>query len=787
LARASAAGDFAALQAQIDRNPEHASEYVRRALDAPPDPARAAELDIMAVRLAKRLRLSGKPAPALELAVAGRRRTAGYRMEEALAAFALGKDDEAAAVAAEDEQVAAIVGPLLSAARGDTPSLPPARSKAAPPLRALHAAARAVAHAVRGEPARGRAVLRRMDRSLQKQVFAREFSAAIDIADPKRTIEGIAELSASPIARASGNLRHAIIAEASTQGSDEVVKALRKSFPDATREELRLAMMPGLRARLLAATSPAAAADVLRDLDPVSFPAPDRAAAALYKGYGLLNVDPEAASRSFDQAVDLGGDLVEALRGKLLAAHAAAAGSPRTCAQRAIREVAAAADRLGRALGHDARGKPLAAAAETMAAEAWLGARDARSVEASLARARTLGAGGPELDILEAKGLALRDRAAALARIDTLLARDRANVEVWRLKIELAARPGDGRAAEALVLDAAEATKDPELVEEARRIRSERGEIAPFEGFVPGAVSAGALAKELARLAAEEDERVSLTSAEKHDRTRDEGRARMRACRDALSPASRVAFDAAAIAIAAKRSEHAAARQRLGEAIAAWRASPHDLCRITAVAILVELEEDLPKEVRLLAGDAPALIAVAKALIAAGEGQRAEKLLPRAAAELSRDDLEKLRRLAKDACFREVEIPGVPDPEEAARELDIALAPEFSILGFLRAVDEEDAFYEDVLEFDLPIPADFPIPDDVPPHMLLKLMLSSIGAPPGALDWLPRPLRKQAEREIAKIVQRPPTPRSVARVIELFEEMGIRPPKASSSRPRKAR
>jgi hypothetical protein len=95
--------------------------------------------------------------------------------------------------------------------------------------------------------------------------------------------------------------------------------------------------------------------------------------------------------------------------------------------------------------------------------------------------------------------------------------------------------------------------------------------------------------------------------------------------------------------------------------------------------------------------DAAALRAILEALSVAGMGKAVGRILPRIAAGLSRQELSFFRSFASSRS--EAQIAGVPDPEQAARELDLALAPEFSIAAFLREAEEgEDE------GFDLPFP-----------------------------------------------------------------------------------
>jgi hypothetical protein len=477
-----ALGDLSAIERYSDRGPEHLVAPVIHALSAlPSDPAQAADVEALAARLAGRLRTQGKVAAALQVAAAGRRRTAELRMQEALAAFALGKDELAASVMLEDEQVAAVVGPHVRAARGE--DAPAARPRGASrELRALQAAARAVGHAVRGEADKARGVLRRIDRSLKEQLLVRELEAVLDLDIPGRAVLATFVLHASEVVRTQGSVRRAILEEIAAHGTPEIMEVLDAHFSFVTPEERHGIRMRSARARLGSGGSPAAAVEAIRDLDPGVFPATERGAAALYRGFALLD-EPQAAARAFDRAIELGGDLMEALRGKLLAAmgavQEAAPGSREE--RRLTRAVAAAADRLARALEREVWGGALVGAAEEIAAAAWVDAGDAPAAEASIARARAAVGDSAAFDRIEIQALALRDPAAAHARVDALLARDRADVGAWCLKIDL--MPTE-EAQKAALIEAAAATGDPDLVEAAELIETgvEEGDGALAEG-----------------------------------------------------------------------------------------------------------------------------------------------------------------------------------------------------------------------------------------------------------------------------------------------------------------
>ncbi len=200
-------------------------------------------------------------------------------------------------------------------------------------------------------------------------------------------------------------------------------------------------------------------------------------------------------------------------------------------------------------------------------------------------------------------------------------------------------------------------------------MRSKRGKVVPFEGLVPGAASAGALAAELALATTEAAFPFPLAASH----------------RAALGPAARLAFDAASLAIAVRRGSAAASKVRLQEALVAWRTSPKDLHRLVAVAVHAGLANLVPGAAAPLRDDALAARACAEALAAAGEALGVRRLLPAFAASLTRQDVTLFKDLSRSG--QQLRQAGIPDPEEAVRELDLALAPDFSLADFLHSGD----------------------------------------------------------------------------------------------------
>ena len=744
--RAVAEGDVAALEKLVEQSPRAAVAGLVRALGAPPADAaaRAAELDALALAVCRKLRREGEVAPALAVAAAGGRRTAAMRMEEALASFGSGDDTRAAQVAAGDAEVAAVIGPLLQAVRGE--EVAPSSPRTAAPLRALHAVARAVACTARGEIDEAREAVKRIPLLQRPDVLAREIALAATLGQPGEVSEALGLLLPLPSMQADARLRHLAAAEAALPLEDlERLPAALASDPDIARR-----VVP---ARLAAATSAGTRAEIICQAGVDAFDAPERAAAALYVGFVQIRSDPEEAARTFDRVIQLGGDLVEAFRGKLLAALALAHGGG-AAQRRANREVAAAADRLAHTLERRPHGGPLASVAGRLAAQRWVAVGDGRAALASIARARPH-AGGKlveALDLVEVEALAIRHPEQAERRLDALLAQAPGNVEAWKRKADLAAMQGDPERADRILLDAAEVTRDPALAADAREIRGELGQIAPFEGLVPGVATAGALAKELARTTTEDDDPLPLAAA----------------CREKLGPAARLAFDAAAVVIAACDGTAEMAEARLRVALLAHRGAPGDVARIVGAALDVGFEEGVVAAARALGDDAPALIAIAETLAVAGHGKLVGKLLPRFSAGLTRERVGFFKALSRGD--QPAEIAGVPDPEQAVRELDLALAPELSLVEYLNQVDEDDDEDDDEGgDYD---PMELGLPGQ---GGILGDLLETLGIPPEAADTIPKKKLLEIELRLVGLMVRRPGPEMVEEIVEILNESGIAP------------
>lgn len=423
--------------------------------------------------MAKRRRHSSHSAPgAPPLAVTapdGGASQAAQLVKQALSAFGRGDDGAAAGLAAGDARAAALLRPLLQAVRGE---LPPAAAAAPRPLDALLQAASAVAHAVRGEPQQARAALARIPHAHQRALLFAELSAAVDLTEAPRAAGAIRRLARSSLIRTSPALGETALSEAAAQAIDAADAAQRARFPGLTAAQRARVASASLRARLAAASAPAAQATLLRDVDPALFPPHARDSATLYQGFGLLDEDPDEAERCFDRVIASGGDLAEALRGAMLAALAAERDElPGSDERRAAaRKAASHAEQLGKALSREPEARWLAAAAAGIAADAWLRAGSAPRAEASLAEARARGAPAEDLELLEIGALGLRDRDAARARADEILARDRSRPGAWLLRVRLEERPQE---ALALAREGAALTGHPSLREAVEDLEDE--------------------------------------------------------------------------------------------------------------------------------------------------------------------------------------------------------------------------------------------------------------------------------------------------------------------------
>ncbi|WP_438030362.1 hypothetical protein [Sorangium sp. So ce233] len=727
-----------------------------------------------ATALVARLRRAGQLRAAQRLAAAGAPRCARLRVEQALVAFALGEDAEAARLASSDPDVRAVVGPLVDAARGVAPARPASAPRAAPAaLRALHAAAAAVSAAVRGEAEAARALLKRVAPAARKRVLAAELRAAIDVqggASGRALSAAVSLLAGSSALRGVAGAREALVLAASEADADLALATARGSQRELDDHDRTLqAVRARAAARALAGADGAAergALDVARRFGADVFDAESRATACLYEGFACLSAEPERAARAFDRAIGLGGDLVEALRGKLMLALRGAGDVCPDCGVhhgKRAREAAVVADRLARALSRAPAAAPLAAAAGLIAAEAWSVDGDLKAARASLdaARARASGTLARDVALTEARLVAEEQPERAVALLDAVLAGRPDDAEAWRLKIALAERRGDRELADAAIVQAAEVISDPELAVEAREVRGRRGQLDPFADLPPHAASAGALAAELRRAARASRGPVGALEplAAAH--------------RAALERDAQLAFDAACVSLAADLDGPAAGRARLVDAVRAWWSSPAALRKLGAVSWLLGVQDALVAAAQQAppgAESAGALLALVEAALAAGDAPIAERLIALGAARWHRGELSRLRGLLAELRRRERRasrrglgalvdepLPGLtaPRPDVAAGELDTLLGPEFSLL-------EAD---------DIPGMTEDGGVDARDEGGALLGLLAFLGVPPGALDQIPAAERASLEALARRILEQGPSARAAAELQRLLDRL----------------
>jgi hypothetical protein len=728
--RALAAEDPKAFEALAATNPETAAQQLARALSSLPAD-RASPLDGVAADLCARLRRSGRLPAARRLAGACAHRSTRLRLESALAAFALGEDDEAERTASGDAEVAAVLAPLLDAARAsngcgnprdgaaapedDPPSLAgapspeqpdkrprPSRDRRPSALRALHGVATAAKAVVLGHVGPARAALRGLPAAAKQGTLVGEMSAAIDLANASGPSLGRAvdRLIQSPAVRASPPACEALIhALAGTDVKTALTAAKRLGVPGEALRPLQIRVLANTD-KGHGASTVQAALDLAREAGADIFDAPQRSTGCLYEGFACLQSDPKRAGRAFDRAIELGGDLLEALRGKLLLAMADMGEPCPECggyhddgSEHPGREVGAAADRFARAARRIPSGAPFAVAASLIAAEGWEAEGDTKAATAAIDAAREASDGAlrDDLDLREAHLAAPERPERASALLDALIGRDPGHTRAWRMKIELARDASDDARADDLLVRAAVATGDPELSAKARGVRIRRGELAPFEGLSPGTTTAGALAAEAAALRNMPGERRELPPV-------------ALACRAALAPAGQLAFDAALLSIEATAQEATAgqgddAARRLAMLFDAWWASPRSLAKLGAFAWGLGLGGHLVTAARNLvsrSNPGPAIAALFDVAIAADDADVAEAFLKIGAMSWSRADIRDRRgqlgrlRDGRSGPPRAADQEAALDPDRAHREFESALAPEFRMPRPRDSEDETD-------------------------------------------------------------------------------------------------
>ena len=136
-------GDFSAIRAIAERNPEAGANALASALEGNKVDSAAPETIQLAESLVDRLREKARLDLAVRLVGCFPAPTPVLRLSRALCAIALGDDSSAQADAVADARVGRIVAPLLAALQGKKiPRTPP---KSPPAVRSVYALSRAVA------------------------------------------------------------------------------------------------------------------------------------------------------------------------------------------------------------------------------------------------------------------------------------------------------------------------------------------------------------------------------------------------------------------------------------------------------------------------------------------------------------------------------------------------------------------------------------------------------------------------------------------------------------------
>jgi hypothetical protein len=257
-----------------------------------------------AAQAASKKRRDGDPAGALALLEKAGRSTTRLRVEEALAAFALGDGARAKAAVEGDRRAASVLGPFLAAeGEGEVPRVP---KGASPGRKALHELARGIVEVRRGKPAAAERRLRKLGDGPPLDAELHCFAAAVSHR------EGF------PLFRAQRGLWSACRGDAALEAAlgrliathdfeppPEAPGRMKKAY-EAERAR-RERGEPGSPSALLAT-------------EPARVPKAERGRLHLHRGFALIGRNPARAQRELEAALAAGEDQVEVLRGLFLAA-----------------------------------------------------------------------------------------------------------------------------------------------------------------------------------------------------------------------------------------------------------------------------------------------------------------------------------------------------------------------------------------------------------------------------------------------------------------------------------
>lgn len=666
--RAVEEGDIAALAALARTSPDRAATAMAALLEKG-DVARDALA--CAARTAAELRRAGKLSAAGTIARAGAHSSRALALELAVVAFATGNDEEAERLARSDGSIDAVMRPLLDAAAKDpAATVHRRRSKAA--LDALHAAAAQVAAARLGKPKSLQAKAKASSGLLAETIALSVRPEASSGAEPEKTpkakrpavrvlsayrrINSDPRMGAGPV----GEAALAELAEAAPAEAKRIAESLPVVDPRRTRILGRLeSASPQAPGRTMA---------LAVSLGADAFRTDSRGLAFLYRGFGLLATRPKEAEKDFDRAVELGADLTEVYRGKLLIAMK----SGERCASCDALHgdpiaIAQAAERLAKTLRRIPSGSVFAAEADLLAAEMWSEEFRERPALLAVERARSNATAGQaaQLDRTEATiRVQTGELALALDRIDRALAHAPSDGIAWLLKIKILKELGRSAEVDECAIEAAKQTDDRDLAELARSAHARSRKGPPFDGLSPGRTTPGALAAELER----------ATEALPAGDTSDPMTPLAWECRRLLPDLARLAFDAATLVIGERTARGPAPAERLARLLGLWvSAGPDGIMRLVMLAgeLLKKPPNLAPSLDELLRAAKPGrlVVALARGALAYDRGAR-NKILARSSASLSRTEIDAVRG-ARAPSQKEID----DLLRDAARELE----PEFAV------------------------------------------------------------------------------------------------------------
>jgi len=743
--RAVATADLAALEGLAARSPLGAARDCVAVFEQVSAGVGAHPLDGFAAALAGRLRGLGEHAAALGLAVAGRRRTAALRREEALAALGTGDLARARELAAADARLGALLLPALDAVEGR----PVAVERRAVPLleRDLRRLSRGVAAVVAAARDGGdrTAALRKLRAALRGVTDQRAW--------PLRELAGAGELACAPGA-AEPPLALLLRSER-VVAAPAVVEALVEVAAARGAHALVRQRLAGAGARARAALA-------------------GDARGLLAAAFAALE-EPLRARELLSQAQAAGAAPLEVERARWVLACKGLDRAPRHRGrEQAAAELVAAARRLDALLAPDPDGHAVraAVAAATALVLGESGAGDlAPLAAAAREHARPVG-GLPEalddaLVLAEATTAVVTAPGRALELLAGVLARHPESERAWRLRLDAAREAHDPRAAD-YVLAAADAIGAPDLIARARAVRRARGVTTPLAG-VPPRCTAGRLGLELA-LALDEAFEVGRATPQSLAGLLDEADA----LAAHLGPAERAALDAVPLAVACG-ADRAFVGPLLLRLARARSPEERDARGLTAVVLHggagAALVAALP-ELRRDAGEAPAveLLRALAALDAKAAGKVLLRLgpdLPWAAVAELKASLSAAARPTEQAQRIGAIVGGLA--ERLRPELDL----EALLDGRLPGVEDPEDLEEDAFD---------PTECDATSEGIATLAM--LGADPAALlrlgDADPDRLTALLTR-LTHIIERGPSPAAWAEVRRLFQEYGVQGSRSSSS------